>query len=243
MKNALILGGASDIGFAIAEAFARNDYGVILCGRNKEVLERNVNDIRVKYGTEARHAYFDATDFASHKLFWDSFDKKPTVAVCVFGYLGDHDKALNDTGETLAILHTNFTGAVSILTIIAHHYAHAKAGSIIGISSVAGDRGRQSNFIYGAAKGGFTTYLQGLRNYLFHERVHVMTVIPGFVATKMTEHLDLNKRITATPEEVANAVFRGLRKKKNVIYVKWMWRYIMLIIKLIPEGIFKKMRM
>lgn len=243
MKQVLILGGASDIGFAIANAFARNDYGVILCGRNKETLERNVNDIRVKYLTEARHAYFDATDFDSHKLFWESFDKKPIVTVCAFGYLGDHDKALNDTRETLDILHVNFTGAVSILTLIANHYAHTKSGTIIGVSSVAGDRGRQSNFIYGSAKAGFTVYMEGLRNYLFHENAHVMTVIPGFVATKMTEHLDLNKRITATPDEVADAVFKGFRKKKNVLYVKWFWRYIMLIIKLIPEGMFKKMRM
>jgi short-subunit dehydrogenase len=108
---------------------------------------------------------------------------------------------------------------------------------------VAGERGRQSNYFYGSAKAGFTAYLSGLRNRLFTEKVHVLTVKPGFVYTKMTENLPLPKLLTAVPEDVAKVVYSGVMKKKNVVYVKWFWRWIMLIIKSIPEFMFKKMKL
>jgi short-subunit dehydrogenase len=118
-----------------------------------------------------------------------------------------------------------------------------KQGVIVGISSVAGERGRQSNYIYGSAKAGFTAYLSGLRNRLQKENVHVLTVLPGFVYTKMTENLKLPKPLTAAPEEVGVAVYNGVVKRKNVVYVRWMWRWIMLIIKLVPESMFKKLKL
>ena len=121
--------------------------------------------------------------------------------------------------------------------------ASSGEGTIVGISSVAGDRGRQSNYIYGSAKAAFTAYLSGLRNDMYHKGVHVLTVKPGFVATRMTEHLDLPGPITAQPDEVADKIIKGIEKKKNIIYVRWMWRYIMLIITLIPEFIFKRLKM
>jgi short-subunit dehydrogenase len=142
--------------------------------------------------------------------------------------------------ETLKTIQTNYTGAVSILNIIAQDFAGRKSGAIAGISSVAGERGRQSNYIYGSAKAGFTAYLSGLRNSLYKDNVHVLTVLPGFVYTKMTENLDLPKLLTANPADVASAVYTGIKKKKNVIYVKWFWRWIMYIIKAIPESIFKR---
>ena len=137
----------------------------------------------------------------------------------------------------------NYVGAVSILNIIAAKYVEAGKGVIVGISSVAGERGRQSNFFYGSAKAGFTAYLSGLRNRLFPKNVHVLTVKPGFVATKMTENMVTPKPVTATPDEVANAIYTAVEKKKNVIYVKWMWRWIMLIIRSIPESMFKKLKL
>src|SRR5690606_97752 len=140
--------------------------------------------------------------------------------------------------ETLRTINTNYTGAVSILNIIAADYALQKKGCIVGISSVAGERGRQSNYIYGSAKAGFTAYLSGLRNKFYDKGVHVVTVLPGFVHTKMTENLDLPKLLTAQPEDVARSIYTAVQKKKNIIYVKWFWRWIMCIIKLIPEPIF-----
>ena len=152
-------------------------------------------------------------------------------------------KLVRDWNETLRTIHTNYTGAVSILNIVAADYAARQKGIIVGISSVAGNRGRQSNYIYGSAKAAFTAYLSGLRNKLFHNGVHVMTVLPGFVNTKMTAHLKLPRLLTAQPEEVAEAVYKGTLKKRNVIYVKWFWRWIMLIIALVPESVFKKKKL
>ena len=108
---------------------------------------------------------------------------------------------------------------------------------------MAGERGRQSNYFYGSAKAGFTAYLSGLRNRLFREGVQVLTVKPGFVYTRMTEAMTLPALVTATPEQVADAIYKGVLKKKNVIYVKWFWRWIMLLIKMIPETVFKKMKL
>jgi short-subunit dehydrogenase len=127
--------------------------------------------------------------------------------------------------------------------VVANAYEAMKAGMIVGISSVAGERGRQSNYIYGSAKAGFTAYLSGLRNRLFRSGVHVMSVQPGFVNTRMTQHLTLPPLLTAQPEQVADAVFKAVQRKKNVLFVKWPWKYIMLIIKSIPESIFKKLKL
>jgi short-subunit dehydrogenase len=114
---------------------------------------------------------------------------------------------------------------------------------IVGIASVAGERGRQSNYLYGSAKAGFRAYLSGLRNRMHRESVHVVTVQPGFVYTKMTENLNLPKMLTATPDEVAETVYSAVYKRKNVVYVKWFWRWIMVVIKSIPESVFKKLKL
>lgn len=157
--------------------------------------------------------------------------------------MNENEKVINDWNESLKTINTNYTGAVSILNIVAADYAAKKGGTIVGISSVAGNRGRQSNYIYGSAKSAFTAYLSGLRNKLFQSKVHVLTVLPGFVYTKMTEHLKLPKPLTAQPEEVANAIYNGVKNKQNVIYVKWFWRWIMFIISAVPETIFKKQKL
>jgi decaprenylphospho-beta-D-erythro-pentofuranosid-2-ulose 2-reductase len=114
---------------------------------------------------------------------------------------------------------------------------------ITGISSVDGARGRQSNYLYGSAKAGFTAYLEGLRNRLYHQKVHVLSVQPGFVDTRMTEGMPLPPLLTATPGLVAEAVYKAIKKKRNIIYVKWFWRWIMLIIRNIPEPVFKKLKL
>jgi short-subunit dehydrogenase len=157
--------------------------------------------------------------------------------------MGDQEQARIDFHEVHTTIDVNYTGAVSILNVVAADFEQRGHGTIAGISSVAGDRGRQSNYIYGSAKAGFTAYLSGLRNRLAGTGVHVMTVKPGFCRTKMTENLELPAALTASPEQVAEAVFHGMDKQPNVIYTRWMWRWIMLIIRHIPEFIFKKMGM
>ena len=206
-------------------------------------LEAFQTDIRIRYGVDCTTHAFDAMDFSSHARFYESLVPKPDVTIYVIGYMNDNEKVTADWEESLRTINTNYSGAVSILNIIAADYATRKAGTIVGISSVAGNRGRQSNYIYGSAKAAFTAYLSGLRNKMYHSGVHVMTVLPGFVYTRMTEHLKLPAPLTAKPEEVGKAVYDGVRKKKDVIYVKWFWKYIMKIITSIPEPMFKKKKL
>ena len=202
-----------------------------------------IADLAIKYNSRVSIHEFDATHFESHHEFFNQLNPKPDVTVCVFGYLGENEKAAADWSQASKIIHTNYTGAVSILNIIAAYYASKREGVIAGIASVAGERGRQSNYLYGSAKAGFMAYLSGLRNRLYREGVHVITVQPGFVYTKMTENLALPKMLTAKPEEVANAVYNAVDKKRNVVYVKWFWRWIMLIIKTVPEPVFKRLKL
>ena len=161
--------------------------------------------------------------------------------VCAFGYLGDNEEAKSDFIEARKIMETNYIGCVSILNIIANDFEKRKRGFIIGISSVAGDRGRQSNYYYGSAKAGFTAYLSGLRNRLHRSGINVLTVKPGFVRTQMTEGMELPPLLTAHPEKTARDIYKSWKKGKMTLYTKWFWRHIMLIIKYIPETIFKRM--
>jgi decaprenylphospho-beta-D-erythro-pentofuranosid-2-ulose 2-reductase len=243
MNAVLILGASSDIANAIARQFAKNKFTMILAGRNIDRLDRVKKDFEIRYGIPVFLAEFDAGKFDTHAAFYKGLPLHPSVTVCVFGYLGEQAAAQNNWKESNQIIDANYTGAVSILNIVAEDYEKRKHGDIIGISSVAGERGRQSNYIYGSAKAGFTAYLSGLRNRLFQTGVHVMTVKPGFVRTKMTEGLPLPKPLTADPEQVGKAVYNAYLRKKNTVYVLWMWQWIMLIIKLIPEPIFKKLKL
>ena len=243
MSTILILGATSDIGYAIARKFASQKYDVQLAARRTGSLQAFQSDLQIRYQVKCSIHSFDALKFETHKSFYESLSPKPDVVVYVIGYMNDNEKVTADWQESLTTIQANYTGAASILNIIAADYSQKKAGTIVGISSVAGNRGRQSNYMYGSAKAGFTAYLSGLRNKLFKSNVHVLTVLPGFVYTKMTEHLQLPKMLTARPEEVAEAIYNGVKNKKNVIYVKWFWRWIMLTIGSIPEFMFKKMKL
>jgi decaprenylphospho-beta-D-erythro-pentofuranosid-2-ulose 2-reductase len=243
MATVLILGATSDIGVAIAKKFAAQKFDIQLAARRQEQLEPLRSDIVIRYGVSCSVHAFDALKFGEHAAFFNALSPCPDVTVCVFGMLDEEDLAFNDWQITERMINTNYTGAVSILNGVAQNYIAKQKGTIIGISSVAGDRGRASKLIYASSKAAFTTYLAGLRNKCFKENVHVMTVKPGFVYTKMTENQSLPGPITSTPEEVAGILYEAYQKKKNVLYVKWFWRYIMLIIKSIPEFQFKKMKL
>jgi len=243
MKNVLILGATSDMAQAIAKKFVAEGWSLTLAALEPDLLEPIAGDLRVRSEMDIQALEFDATDFSSHQGFYDTLETKPDAVICVFGYMGDQQVARTDFDEVRRTIDINYTGAVSILNVVAEDFEKRGGGSIVGISSVAGDRGRQSNYTYGSAKAGLTTYLSGLRNRLAKSGAHVMTVKPGFCRTKMTENLDLPAALTAEPEQVAKAVFHGLEKKRNTVYTLWMWRWIMLIIRHIPEAIFKKMGM
>jgi decaprenylphospho-beta-D-erythro-pentofuranosid-2-ulose 2-reductase len=243
MSTILILGAASDMAVAIAKKYAQQGNAIQLAARGVQRLKALQSDISIRYNTTCTVHEFDAVNFASHQAFFDQLPVKPDITICVFGYLGENETARADWKESERIIHTNYTGAVSILNEVSNYYAAQKKGTIVGISSVAGERGRQSNYMYGSAKAGFTAYLSGLRNRMFREGVHVATIQPGFVYTRMTENLTLPPLLTAQPEAVAEVVYKAAEKKKNVVYVKWFWRWIMLIIKSIPEFMFKKLKL
>lgn len=239
----LILGATSDMAIAIARTFASHHYDIQLAARKVNELQCLQKDLSIKYDASSSVHQFDALQFDTHLRFFDSLPSMPDITICVFGYLGDNEVARTNWKEAASIINTNYTGAISVLNVISNAYATRRQGIIVGISSVAGERGRQSNYIYGSAKAGFSAYLSGLRNRMFKENVHVITVKPGFVYTKMTENLQLPALLTANPTELGDSIYRAVQNKKNTTYVRWMWRYIMLVIKLIPEGIFKKMKL
>jgi short-subunit dehydrogenase len=243
MKQALILGATSDIARALAYKFAGEGYNLMLAARNSERLKELVSDIEIRHRVEAAVVEFNALAYDSHPAFYAALPHKPDVAICVFGYLGDQKTAQSDFGEAQKIIEANYTGVVSILNIIANDFEQRRSGVIIGISSVAGDRGRGSNYLYGSAKAGLTAYLSGLRNRLARANVHVITVKPGFVRTKMTANLPLPGPVTAKPEQVAKDIFKAYQAKKDQLYTLWMWRYLMFIIRNIPEPIFKRLNL
>jgi len=243
MPTLLILGATSDMAIAIARRFAAAGYAIQLAARNSGRLRPLQSDLSIRHDVACSLHEFDAAKPATHAAFLASLPQRPDITISVFGYLGDQVLAESDWTECERILQVNYIGAVSILNLIANEYAANGSGTIAGISSVAGERGRQSNYFYGSAKAGFTAYLSGLRNRLFHKQVHVLTVQPGFVYTKMTENMPLPGLLTATPDIVAGVVYKAILKKKNVVYVKWFWRWIMLIIKSIPESLFKKLKL
>ena len=243
MSTVLILGAGSDIAVAIARKFAAAGYDMQLAARNPDKLTPLQSDLSIRFSINPTLHAFDAESPEQHAAFFDSLPVKPDITICVFGYLGDQQQAETDWKECQRIITVNYTGAVSILNLVAAHYEKQGKGTIVGISSVAGERGRMSNYYYGSAKAGFTAYLSGLRNRLYHHGAHVLSVQPGFVYTRMTEGMPLPKPLTATPEQVAQAVYKAASAKKNVIFVKGMWRWIMLIIRNIPESIFKKLKL
>lgn len=243
MGYVLIIGAKSDIAVALAHTYAKAGYDLYMAARNAESLENTINDLVVRYQVNAVPLELDILDFGSHEEFYRGIEVKPAGVVFVAGYLGDSKKAETDFEEAHKIMATNYVGSVSLLNIIANDFAIRKNGFIVGISSVAGLRGRQSNYIYGSAKGAFAIYLSGLRNRLVGSNVHILTVLPGFVRTKMTENLNLPTRITAEPKEIARDIFQAQQKKKNVVYSKWFWRWIMWFIVHLPESVFKRMKL
>ncbi len=239
-KTLLVLGAGSDIGRAVADRFANAGFDLILAARRPDELAADRSDFTIRHGIEVHLTEFDAAAFETHATFYSSLPSEPDVVLYAIGYLGDQGLGQSDWDEAERSIVANYSGSVSILSIIANDFESKKRGSIIGISSVAGDRGRKSNYIYGSAKAGFTAFLSGLRHRLTDKGVYVLTVKPGFVETKMTEGMDLPARLTTTPEKLAEAVYAAFEAKKHVIYYLPIWRSIMSAIRNLPERIFVK---
>jgi len=242
-KTLLILGAKSDIAQACAHEFAAEGFDIILAARNSADLAATSSDLEIRHQIKTYTSEFDAADFASHAALYSNLAVKPDVVLYAVGYLGDQNRAQTDWMETEKLIAANYSGGVSILSIVANEFEKRKLGTIIGISSVAGERGRLSNYIYGSAKSGFTTFLAGLRHRLAKSNVTVITVKPGFVATKMTERMTLPKLLTSNPAQIAQAIFKAYKVKRHTLYYFPVWRWIMLVIRNFPEAIFVKTKL
>ena len=246
MPSVLILGANAGIGRALAVEFASHHYDLVLAGRDMEELQALAADLRLRHNVSTHAAKVDVLDFAALEPalaagIAQAGDSLEGAVLCT-GYLGDPLAARTDLNEARKILNTNFTGSVLALQVLANHFEQGRKGFICALSSVAGDRGRQSNYVYGSAKGGLTVYLQGLRNRLYQSGVHVITVKPGFVDTRMVFGKG-KLPLVASPEAVARDIYRAVRDRKNVVYVPWFWRFIMLMVRSVPERVFKRLKM
>ena len=240
----VILGSNSEVAQAFIEKYLSSEKKIknlYLFTSNEQNTKRFAQHIYVKYLQESTIIPLDITQEIDYKKL-EKIDAY--LLFCATGFLGKNtQEGLYDNDNTQKIIDINYAKLIPLLNFFAKKMETKRNGTIIALSSVAGERGRQSNFIYGSAKAGFTAYLSGLRNYLFNKKVRVMTVKPGFMDTKMTSGLPLNPKLTATPQQAANYIYKGYKNKKDEIYILPIWWLIMLIIRNIPEFIFKKMKL
>ena len=239
----LVLGATSPIARAAAGALAARGHGLYLASRDPEELARIAADLAVRHKVDVAWGRFDAEDFDGHAKFLDEVAARVGEiegVLLAFGLMGDQDEAARDAARARRIMDVNATAAISILTLCAAQLERRGAGFIVGLSSVAGDRGRRRNYPYGAAKGALSLYLQGLRARLHPAGVRVLTVKLGFVDTPMTFGLP-GMFLVAAPRDAGEKTVRALDRGRDVIYVPWFWRFIMGIVRMVPEPLHKRM--
>jgi short-subunit dehydrogenase len=245
MKKILIIGATSALATATARCFAREGAALHLAARNHENLERLAGDLRTRGAQHVSTSTFDALNPSSHaELVRHAAEQLGGIdgALIAHGTLPSQELCQTQWATTEQALVVNLMSPIALLTELATYFETRKKGNITAISSVAGDRGRQSNYVYGAAKGGLSIFLQGLRNRLAHHGVSVTTIKPGFVDTPMTAHLPKGP-LFASPERVGARIHKAMKRGESVVYTPWFWRFIMGIIVCIPEFIFKKLRL
>lgn len=240
----LIVGATSSIARAIARRFAQQGSSVLLAARDLDEAQTIASDLRVRFGVEAEAAPFDAErPELAHAFFEECLQRSQCAlagVVVAHGDLGDRVAVATDPAALARLVDVNLTSAAAVLAQSANHFEARRTGFICAISSVAGDRGRKSNYAYGAAKAGLTAYLSGLRQRMSKAGVTVLTVKPGFVDTAMTFGAP-GLFLVARPERVADDIVRSLRRGRSSVYTPWFWRWIMLIIRSIPEPVFRRL--
>lgn len=238
-----IIGASSALAHETAKCFARDGADFFLVGRSADKLQVVADDLKVRGARSTETFTLDLNELDRHEeLLRQAVETLGGLDLLLIahGTLGDQRKAELSVAETLQELHTNALSVISLLTLSANYFEEQKRGCIAVISSVAGDRGRQTNYVYGTAKAMVSTFLQGLRNRLSKSGVAVITIKPGSVATPMTAHMKQGL-LFAQPRAVGEAIYEAIKKRKDVVYVPGYWQVIMLIIKAIPERIFKRL--
>jgi decaprenylphospho-beta-D-erythro-pentofuranosid-2-ulose 2-reductase len=245
VRRVLIVGATSAIAEATARLFAAEGDQLCLAGRNITRLTAIAEDLRVRGAAKVETVELDANDFRQHEPVLSHVAQVmgglDTVLIA-HGTLPDQQACQTSVDAMIEAMTTNALSVIALLTLIANRFEQQGSGTIAVISSVAGDRGRQSNYVYGTAKSAVSTFAQGLRNRLARAGVKVVTIKPGFVDTPMTATFKKGA-LWATPGAVAKRIHRAMAKGEDVVYTPWFWRWIMAIIKAVPESIFKKARL
>lgn len=245
MKKVLIVGATSTIAQEVSKCFAKDSAWLFLVGRNQANLTVIAEDLRIRGAGKVESL---CLDLDTHGLHGELVSTATTalggldIALIAHGTLPSQKVCEQNVETTLKEFTTNCISVVSLLTHLANYFEKQRYGCIAVITSVAGDRGRQSNYIYGAAKGAISIFLQGMRNRLSKVGVRVLTIKPGLVDTPMTAGLP-KTFLFADPSVVGKRIFKAIMKGEEIVYVPWFWRWVMLIIKTIPESIFKRMKL
>ena len=241
----VVIGATSEIARAVVRELAKEGGPLVIAARDEDELKLLAADVELRTTARVTPIRLDVTEFDRHEEFVKAciaaLGSVEGVVLCQ-GFMADQEQAAADWSLARQMIDVNFTSSVSLGNLFAAHMASLGRGYLCGVSSVAGDRGRQSNYLYGSTKAGFSTYLDGMRNRLYRSGVAVITVKPGFVDTSMTWGL-LNPKspLVATPERVARDIARAIRRRKNTVYTPWFWALVMLAIRLVPEPIFKRL--
>ena len=230
---------------AVSRQLAEEGAALYIAARNAERLSEVAADMRLRGALYVAEGVINLDEIAQHGPLVENAIKQLgglDLVLLAHGILGDQEDGEKNYSAAEAVFRTNLLSAVSLCTVISNYFVRRKAGTLAVITSVAGDRGRKSNYIYGASKGALNIFLDGLRNRIDREGVHVLTIRPGFVATAMTAHLPQGP-LFATPEKVASDILTAVEKRRDVVYVPWFWAPIMFISRSIPERIFKKLNL
>lgn len=244
MKKILVIGATSAIAEATARLWAGQGHRLYLLGRDGQRLQAIAADLQVRGAESAQHALLDVNDFGQHLPMLELAIEAMggiDIVLLAHGTLGDQRRCERDAGAALRELETNAISVILLLTHLGNRFEAQRHGTIAAIGSVAGERGRQSNYVYGTAKSAVSTFTQGLRNRLYRSGVQVLTIKPGFVDTPMTAQF-AKSALWSTPDAVARSIDRAIEKRRDVIYTPWFWFGIMCLIRLIPERIFKTLR-
>jgi len=245
MQKVIIIGATSAIAEATARLYAQQGDCLYLFARNEERLKSLYLDLMVRGAKAVSFSKFEANDFSSHgALLGQAIQSLGGVDVLLIahGTLPDQNVCEDNFDLILKEINTNGISVISFLSHIIPYFEKAEKGTIAVISSVAGDRGKRSNYIYGAAKGMISIYLQGLRSRLYNSNIHVLTVKPGFIDTPMTAQFKKGL-LWVKPDSVAKGIFKAVQNNRNEVYLPWYWMVIMRIIKSIPEQVFKKIKL
>lgn len=234
IKKVQIVGGNSDIGYSLSKKFANDGFNIQLISKNLENLKKKKNEIESQFNVKCEIIKLDLEDEYEVNSFFENNNFNVSVLIMAVGYLEKNETNYNK------IINLNYRYLVSYIEkALIKFNKEDTLKTIIGISSVAGDRGKKKNNIYSSAKAGFSNYLDGLRQRLYEQDIKIITVKPGYVETKMTNNLNLPKILVSDVSKVAEIIFKSYKKEKNIVYAPTYWRYILIIYRMVPEFIFK----